>query len=1405
MNTPFDPFDRDSWEDDGLAPENREPTRYSVQQEVLRIISIWSEARGAGSQAFPEDISDDLSTELWGLACAPHYEKNLAILRHVAENCAKQPDTLSKAASILCVFNQFRPQDPQIEQLKSLVVSASPIAERREQDICLLSDLIKIFDLQRFRNIECDQMLAILERGMKIVTQAPIVDWARDSLASVLACLVGNTGSFHHAVNIIRLLETNNSKGQLSLIAETLKAGISCGDSVQKLCKVTKALVSLIGDHAESRNLVLRVVHGQEVASGSILAALNNLHRNYSNWDERLFLKSTLKNYEAACNHLIDRAQPLDLINQDYLNRFVGSHLPSFQTNLEKHIRKMREVVREAEISRAFDKDSIALFASLGGAYPHPQISSMLLFVIKNADSHVDRPDKLARNLHKLVGLFSPSPNQYDEILGLLEIQVNKGSSIDGVIESILAVVVRCHATPTNSADWDAYVRLCKSLSGDISDLAFVTVSAVDEYLRDTSTRGTKRLTELLCCASELAEACGNPRDSADIWVKKVLREDLLGECLVKAVRQQKTLGLSEQSLYESYLRLTEELPKSAVFLLRKIVHYQIAQGHEVGQLFETFADCGKAIRNGALPKDFWKSARAESERLMALSVPLDFFGKWIVQQLSNSTKYDKALERASANLAVMLHLRATTADSKDFKAVSRLLARVGEDERLPAAVAALEALAFPKDQSQEAILPATFCDICPDHLSLSRSAWLALYRGVELYRKWGYGLDLLVNDIQNIDYKARRSPKKFAEIWGAANDIIGELQESGNASGGKGLPYHLITDKLISSYNGANSENQRLLIHLVASFLCFYDRSRGYSEPRGEVASLNSPRSGLSELSKILDNLLNTGHGIIDSPSMVHKFKLIIVKGGVAQLSDFRKVVQDLTMHALTDMMRNNPDPVRSGWAKQEISRRFNIGGAPYYKGSEDEQRHYLETMQVVDRAFRDSKGFGAEAIDTRGVPRSEALEPVPPMLVRFGLDSAERVSILNSRDNSKFPGKGLLISGIKTERVFPIDPHWQKRGKDSPHWRWLEGQGLFAKSYFHRFNMGDMSECSFLKMRGLKCVIPPSSEAYTIDKTHYSYLVYNNHFAPLTTTAIGVPSVVIWELLGNSQINALDYRGYEPTRDDLSNVDFSFRALTEICKRKRLNILDLTYGSVIGGGLCNAFLPKSKPHFTWEIDASAGQIWMDNWGHVHKSFITNSVNDSQIDDDPRIIDARVMHSRIFEVFRPLQDFAAAFDFARSFYKMGATFTNDSSSRVNEGDPEQEDLQSRDGDNEIQPAPRLAPHPYRFRMLEEAYRWHLGGRENGWSYEQFPELHFAWVLDPSSLPAPALRKFKLDLATMVLTTKDGEYQLPKDSNGSGERERRLWEEHVIPHFEGASTGWEPRFLLRGGAFSIQE
>jgi hypothetical protein len=602
--------------------------------------------------------------------------------------------------------------------------------------------------------------------------------------------------------------------------------------------------------------------------------------------------------------------------------------------------------------------------------------------------------------------------------------------------------------------------------------------------------------------------------------------------------------------------------------------------------------------------------------------------------------------------------------------------------------------------------------------------------------------------------------------------------------------------------------ENQQILLGFF---------SRGFQ--RFGDAQLERTGKREASLAGILSDIAEKNYGLIDHPAMVHKLNLIVEDGGIESIEEFREMIRDLKLYALTDVMQNGPSEERQNWARQLMARTFNMGGPPYVRDSEEARVHHNQTMEVVNRALRDNKGFGGFAIDCRGVPRSEAVEPVPPMMVRFATDSADQVFVANASTNEHYPGKGIYVAGIVPEKVFAPDPNWEEKEKDSPFWQWTEEGGLFSHEYFHNFKMEDFGDAEFLLLRGVMAVSNPGNERFELDGVNYSYVVFNRHFYPGTAAACLVPTEVLMDQIMDGLIDVQDYRGFDASRADISNVGLDPKTLRAACEERGLNLLDLTYGSVIGGGLCNAYPPESSPHYDWE-KGLGGTAWKDSWGHTHKSWLVRGVGGgSPYNPNPsgstplsrkeaiseKLNFSRELQEQVNDVVRGLQSELDAFRFGLSFYKMGTTLTQDGDDRDQDEDQEEDDEQFMEEEEEENPEfDETTVHEYRYRMLEEAYRWHHGAMEGGWPIEQIPVLHFAYVLDPNTLPPADRRVMELDLATMVLKTPDGEFELPVDATGYDEEAREIWRKQVVPYFQ-AGTGWEPRILMRGGAYSLHE
>jgi hypothetical protein len=858
------------------------------------------------------------------------------------------------------------------------------------------------------------------------------------------------------------------------------------------------------------------------------------------------------------------------------------------------------------------------------------------------------------------------------------------------------------------------------------------------------------------------------------------------------ALEAQDELDLPDTGIYKSARTLSENLSERGLEVLEEAVEYQLSHGYSTNELFINFASFAERI-DVELPADERESAWSALEDLFGGLKTEDTTLGYVNPETLSS--YQNSEEKAVELKGVIRHSRALNNLRLDSEVNSLNQSRIDRFvDGLATLGASSGAISVVRDliDSSKGGEALTIVEIA-DSLwgePFTEQAWSTVGEHLEFYRSAGFPLQSLIRKVQEID--AQNNPFTDGDplLWKHFSEVAEDLQ-SGD------LPLDVISPRFLEEY-GKNSERNQVLLGLFSRAVARFGEQIRHTEGEGRIPS---------ELTRLLAEMTSKNFGLTDNPAMVHKLNLMVAGAGYQTIEEFRTGLKELKMYALTDIMLNAPDPERQKWARETISREFNMGGPPYELGSPEAKQHYNQSMEVVLRAFRDNKGFGGLAIDCRGVPSSEELDTVPSMMIRFGEDSAQEVYIANASSNQHYPGKGVHIAGMEPEKVFAPDPGWEERGKDSPFWQWTEGKGLFAGEYFHNFDMEDFRNAEFLLLRGVMAVMNPGNEKFDLDGVNYSYVVFNRHFYPGTEAACLVPTEVLQEQLADGLARLESYRGFDTTRTDLSEDRLSYRALLEACQGKGLNLLNLTYGSVIGGGLCNAYLPGSAPHYEWEDGFTSVSAWQDSWGHVHKSWLL--MRDFSMDRgrqiDSKLSFAREAQENVYNVSRGLQSELDALRFALSFYKMGSTLTRDQFRDNPDGSGGQDEEQFMDDNQQEQPQfDEQTVHDYRYRMLEEIYRWHLGAVEAGWSVGQIPVLHFAYVLEPNLLPPKAERQFELDLADMKLVTPDGEFYLPLDGDGLGEEEREIWRKHVIPYFQDG-TGYEPRLLMRDGAYSLFE
>jgi hypothetical protein len=1382
-------------------------------QRTEELLDIWRAASIETSPHIDPRLRQDLRYELENLGKRQEQEAAFAVLKEVARDCAVRPDTIVLAASMLNRFCALGPNQEQLERLTRLLVVAAPDRSSKEELVIRHARLSFLCSGGRLSSIGCESYLALLERGAAILDQATLSQQGRIGLLEVMGTLAQSRGSFRGVRAIREAFEAATTDPEIELLTIIFRAGLSVNDAPKGLAHVASDVISKAMTDQTTRQAMLPAVADQARNGASVRDFLESFSAIHDSWGTTAERRKGLVKYTALVDTLRPHKASLHLVSRAHVEQFREADEQAYTEALVAHVKSVETLTRLAQETEKFDRADLQALQSIVAVYPNPAMIAAFKTVLEHVDRRVDNPHQILLNLNKLALTHELTFSQWEDLSAMLKRQIPKGRAFDGVIAAAIDVVEYGEATERSADLWGNFAVFSESAGEEIPDLSYITREVLESHLNDPSEKNYHHLVTLLQCADVAAEYFNGDCKGASELMARLLRADGLGECLAKAVRHHRTLGLDDEGIYEFYPTLDRNLPPLGVSLLHQVVNYQMFHGYPLGEVFRNFSELATHTSSNDGTEEPWRATQASIERLGARKVPLDFFGVTLAEELHAGAAHPKVFERAEETLRLLHDLSphrrpypdgvsGRRSSAEEDRRALQLLASASDAGVRSVAARVLTNLSRADDPAHERLTCAEVAHLCGVVERASEQSWIAVGKSIDMYRERGYSLRRLCRSVFDLDREIVGEESGVRETWRSVTELMVALQDATLPSGETGLPYDLLSAQFVERYMNSGEEPQGLLIHFLSGMTQFAEKLRLAAQTTN--ASEKNSQDNTEVLRKTLNDITDQGFGLTDNPAMVHKLKLMLAQGNLESLQEFYTALRELKMHALTDIMRNATDEARKTWASDLMGREFNMGGPPYVKGTEEAKRHFNETMQVVDRALRDSKGFGGMALDTRGVPRSECFDPVPPMLVRFSLDSAKGTYIVNSSDNSHFPGKGFYIAGVDPNKVFATDPRWREREKASPHWRWLEDGGLFGSSYFYRFDMDHFAKMGFLQLRGVQVVVPPADRRYVLDGAPYSYLVYNRHFAPYPQTALGVPTVVIHELLGNSLIDASDFRGFEPSRTDLSKVDFSYQALLAACERRKLNLLDLTYGSVIGGGLCNAYLPKSLPHYEWERSAGASSGWTDSWGHIHKSFQLGHLSAMSRSLDEQLGYARNLHYDVMDVFRPLQDYLSGFRFALSFYKMGSTLIRESDLREESEEREDDEQQDEQGVDSAEPQERRV-HEYRYRMLQESYRWHHGGREQGWHFEQFPELHFAWVLDPNSLPPETRRRFHLDLATMVLKTKDGTFQLPKDGDGTGDEERAVWAEHVVPHFEQNSTGWEPRFLMRNGAFSIYE
>lgn len=288
--------------------------------------------------------------------------------------------------------------------------------------------------------------------------------------------------------------------------------------------------------------------------------------------------------------------------------------------------------------------------------------------------------------------------------------------------------------------------------------------------------------------------------------------------------------------------------------------------------------------------------------------------------------------------------------------------------------------------------------------------------------------------------------------------------------------------------------------------------------------------------------------------------------------------LLTDMASHAVVKaLLANSSSPLER---KRGLGRLALYAAGPRELPSIYEQRGAdlpAEKVHLLGKSIDLFNGFGALAIAGRRPPSK-----APSLLARFGNDVAT-VHYLNAADLGAFPGRGVLISNPRLDRIFVPD---EKANPAAPPtfrayeeaWPGLAGQ------------LRDFPRASFLLARGMIAVSCAATEGYLVPdirdpfrKIRYSLVIYNDHFHnPGCLVCQLVPTIVLEEKLARTLVSYDDFLGVSRAHADINLQALDSLGLQQAAARHDAEIFEVGRGTVLLRGYEN----NPLSHFSREFE---------------------------------------------------------------------------------------------------------------------------------------------------------------------------------------------------------------------------
>lgn len=486
--------------------------------------------------------------------------------------------------------------------------------------------------------------------------------------------------------------------------------------------------------------------------------------------------------------------------------------------------------------------------------------------------------------------------------------------------------------------------------------------------------------------------------------------------------------------------------------------------------------------------------------------------------------------------------------------------------------------------------------------------------------------------------------------------------------------------------------------------------------------------------------------------PAMLKTFEKDLASGRIERDRVFF-LLKELAIHSGGRILQEAKSDAEFTAAANSINAIGIIDHAPYKNSSPEAKQYHNETRKVQRRLNRVYHAFGALTYEAK---RSNPQNPNSlSLLAQFGRDLFDDALKLHNSEFDQYPGNGFMFNGVIPEHAFVADP-----GRPDDQFHTYKKEWPWAASVFD-----DLLSASVIFTRGFMAVSSPGNENYTLDGTHYTYYVPNDHlFNHGLFSGLLIPTSMFFEKLKGTAI-PFSMKG-TPSTKSLHEAKLEPLQLISAAKNAKLNVINIGSGSCIGGGLCNGYPINSSPHYTWEIPRRRHEFgeFEDYAGHIHKSHKEGGYEQSL---GTKILESiaplRRVHENVYRVTDRYQNLFDLIRIAHAMWHKGLTL----------------DAESLDENVELTfdaPASDFDSNPGPLRMLIEAYNWHAQTHRGIYDVNQFPILTIAHATNYLALPNPKV--FRLDTYDLTATIGDEKFSLSKD--GIKLREQKLWYDRVI-------------------------